>query len=510
MGEHLKKILIVDDELLIRQGILHYIDWQEEGFEIVGEASNGQEALERIAEVKPDIIITDIAMPVMDGIELIKTVKRESPEIEFVVLSSYSDFDYVRETFKSGVLDYILKPNLNAASLLETLKMSACAKKPDTPDERGPQKELSPEALIRKIMHRHYSRQDVENLKKCFSGNSFALIEVHASWLAADGTAAPAHTAGLDMVKIDDDAAEKEGMLYLANGSMENIHRYLEHRKQENDGRTLLASRTFTDLDLIGIHYREDILKLRQHYFYLSDAPILTIQSLPETTGRPKPFDLNYCLVLFKQKKLESAMQHIDAHLDEIKGSCLLEQVEVKNFLGNLVFNMTVALSAMVPDNQKIEQKKYQYFDAINHASTFEEAHFHFRTFFSEAIAKINESGEEPLSNFDRLLAYIEAHYQDPLSLTELAKHFHFNASYLSSYFSQHMGQGFNEYLTTIRMENAKRLLGESDWSIAEVGAMVGYPDHSYFCKVFKRRHHLSPSRYRKEKKHEREHWSNQ
>ncbi|MED4958707.1 response regulator, partial [Paenibacillus macerans] len=101
------KILIVDDEILVRQGIKHHLNWEQYGFQIVGEASNGKEALEMIGRLSPHIVITDIVMPVMDGEEFTRVLKAHFPQIEVVVLSSYGEFNYVRSTFQSGVADYI-------------------------------------------------------------------------------------------------------------------------------------------------------------------------------------------------------------------------------------------------------------------------------------------------------------------------------------------------------------------------------------------------------------------
>ena len=120
--DNLCKILIVDDEYLLRQGIKHLVDWRKEGFEIVGEASNGKEALDLIEMLKPHIVISDIVMPVMDGIDLAKIMKSKYPEVQIVILSGYGDFDYVKSTFKVGVNDYILKPKLNPEELLLLLK----------------------------------------------------------------------------------------------------------------------------------------------------------------------------------------------------------------------------------------------------------------------------------------------------------------------------------------------------------------------------------------------------
>ena len=123
---NLCKILIVDDEYLLRQGIKYLVDWNKEGFDIIGEASNGKEALDFIEKLKPHIIISDIVMPIMDGVDLAKIAKTKYPEIQIVILSGYSDFNYVKDTFKLGVNDYILKPKLDPEELVLLLKNTAC------------------------------------------------------------------------------------------------------------------------------------------------------------------------------------------------------------------------------------------------------------------------------------------------------------------------------------------------------------------------------------------------
>ena len=118
MEQHLTKILIIDDELLLRNGIKYLCNWEENGFTIAGEASNGLEALHMIEEIQPDIILTDIIMSVMDGIEFTKKLKEQYPWIHIIVLSSYDDFEYVKSLFKLGVADYLLKPALDKDELL--------------------------------------------------------------------------------------------------------------------------------------------------------------------------------------------------------------------------------------------------------------------------------------------------------------------------------------------------------------------------------------------------------
>ncbi len=116
------KILIVDDEIFVRMGLKMSIDWASRGFELLGEASNGQEALEKISETPPDIVITDIKMPVMDGIGLIKEISSSYPAIKCLVLSNYDEFELVKEAMKLGAVDYFLKVTIESDKLLEALE----------------------------------------------------------------------------------------------------------------------------------------------------------------------------------------------------------------------------------------------------------------------------------------------------------------------------------------------------------------------------------------------------
>src|SRR5699024_7453484 len=118
-------ILIVDDEQKIREGIRRLINWENAGFKIVGEASNGQQAVHLIQRLQPDIVITDLMMPEMDGIELTTIIQKQYPSIRFIVLSSYDDFSLVSQSFKNGAVDYLLKPTLNSENLLKIVEKTA-------------------------------------------------------------------------------------------------------------------------------------------------------------------------------------------------------------------------------------------------------------------------------------------------------------------------------------------------------------------------------------------------
>ncbi|GEM04002.1 DNA-binding response regulator [Halolactibacillus miurensis] len=497
MPKSLTKVLIVDDERLIRQGILHYINWQDEGFEVVGEASNGEEARLLIDELKPDIVITDIVMPVMNGTDLIKYIKAHYPAIEVIVLSSYADFDYVRDTFKHGVIDYILKPKLDGEVLLETLKRVE-----KTADLKGhtvkqDQMDVSLKSKVDKVLKKYHHDADLDELNQIISGQVFVFVEVRRSdFSREEPLVAIEQLTSVDNIELERDDHHRLQLLFGEEDRLADALNH-EHEALSSHAVSLIQSSKAKEAREITRLY-DEIKLLRRYHFFLSEHVLLDYQALPVLVPSNKPFDLSIFLTLFKQEKYGVALRYMDDYLNSIKQDYQSEPNEVKNLLGNIIFNMVVALTDKTGKNDHFEQKKYQYFNAINHSTTLVEAYFHFQQFYNELTNQVMQSNQEH-DNLTQLLAYIDDHYSESLSLTDLSAHFHFNPSYLSSYFSQHLNKGFSDYLTDVRINKAKELLNNHDLSIADVGSMVGYQDHSYFCKVFKKKTSLSPSRYRKE-----------
>ncbi|MBM7553886.1 response regulator transcription factor [Thalassobacillus pellis] len=485
----LYRVLVVDDEMLIRQGIINYIDWEQEGFEVVGEASNGKEALKLIEALQPHIILTDVVMPDMDGIELVREVKMQYPSIELIVLSSFENFDYVRSTFQNGVADYILKPKLNGEELIKTLRRIA----PERPAGINKnQSASSVEEVLTKKMSGGSLTEAEDKLLQDLVFKSFTLIAV----IGLEARDVTDQLSEVDLFLLPSD--ESDTTFLLLNGEEEqwpalkqSITRWaLEHR----DAR-LLVSAPFSSVHELQTVYEENLVKMKYYLFYLED-PVLCYDSLPEVERTTKPFDLSRFIDFFKQKRFELAIPSLKEHVDFLTRNYTNDIFEFKSFLENIIFNSVVLLGNMNYDVEELEGKKYDYFTVINEAGTAKTAVASFHDFMDE-VEKIIQVEDRP-SNMQRLLEYIDVHYAEPLSLTTLADYFHFNPSYLSSYFSNHHNVGFSDYLNHVRIEKAKHMLASSAASVSEISDMVGYSEPSYFCKVFKRLEGSSPGRYRK------------
>ena len=169
------KLLIVDDELILRNGFKYLCDWNSYGFNIVGEAANGEEALVLIEELNPHIVIVDIVMPLMNGIDFTKVVQERYPHIKVIILSSFSEFDYVREAFKYGAVDYLLKPQLKSEQLINLLTKISTELREHNLSQRLP---FNPSQLLKSILiDKNNSHGELEELSSYMDQSIFILMK---------------------------------------------------------------------------------------------------------------------------------------------------------------------------------------------------------------------------------------------------------------------------------------------------------------------------------------------
>ncbi|MBS4197738.1 response regulator transcription factor [Lederbergia citri] len=492
------KVLIVDDEVLIRQGIKHYINWEQEGFTIVGEASNGKEALYLIEQEHPHIVITDMVMPVMDGEKLTKEIKEHYPNIEVIILSSFSDFEYVRSTFQSGVTDYILKPKLDGQELLKTIQ-KAVNKIPNFTLNRTVSPLHSIEEIIQQLMEGYEVDYDHHLVKESFPNKYFCLLGADAKDQVLDHLQIEQVLSILSNVTNYPIVKESTSYTFLLNIEIYDIPFILKALEDVHLNMNWALSEPFASLKDLKKQFQDDLQKLRKYRFYFPNQTLLTFAQLPKLPKENITFDLNQFIDVFKRRNFEEAFEYLNKYVDYLSHQYTKDENEFKAFLGNIIFNTTILLENLNFKSDTLQQDKYQHFAMINEAKDVVETVYYFHTYLTQVKEIIDTELQDPSqSNMQKLLDYIDQHYDEPISLSNLAEHFHFNPSYLSTYFSTHHSIGFNEYLTHIRIEKSKEYLQNQRISISEISGLVGYSDHSYFCKVFKKMTGMSPSKYRK------------
>ncbi|WP_168714357.1 response regulator transcription factor [Niallia nealsonii] len=501
--ENYCKVLIVDDEDLIRQGIKHYIDWENEGFEIVGEASNGKEALELMETINPHIILTDMVMPLMDGEELTRIVKEKFSSVEIIILSSFSEYDYVRSTFQNGVVDYILKPKLDTQSLLDVLNV---ARRRIPAFEKQRNKDYAKKS-VPKLLERLLSGYEVQinknEIKQELPHSAFYLLGIKLK-----GTAS--RKSKLEKL-LDLDVQDyryypcylKDSYdIFLINTDKSNLleKQLKKAAMQLATSHYFFLSKGYNDFSQTGIIYKNSFLKIIDYSFYFPDEWYITEEEWMNYRPKKENFNLDWFIDEWKQKNFDSALEYLKKHVEKMACCYTMEVSEYKAFFSNIIFNLTILLNNMGYEVKELDNTKYHYFNMIDQSHTAKDATNQLDLFLEEARKYVLHKEDQPIVpiNMKRIIGYVTEHYAESLTLTDLANHFHFNPSYLSSYFSAHNNESFIEFLNRIRIEKATKLLKDGENSISEISGMVGYSDHSYFCKVFKKLKGLSPSQYRR------------
>lgn len=502
MNKNYCKVLIVEDEFIMRQGMKHMIEWEKEGFTIVGEATNGEEALKLIDELKPNIVISDIVMPILNGVDFSKIVQKKYPEVQIIILSSYDSFEYVKDTLLSGAVDYILKPTLTTNQLLVTLNKAV---------DRIPGLELVKDQDIyySNIIERYILgfEDNIENKSffEIFPNSCFRLLgfNIKQSYIR-NKKLLKEYRRIIEDFLINNNYVfirfiiNEDILLYLINYKVSNdkefinnFTKYIENKVIEED-LFLIITPKFNNICSVKSIYNNKFLPYLSKKFYYKKKLILNTEDTISNIDIDK-FDTSKYDYLLKKKDFIQAINLIKDYIDK----SILEQVDeykLKNLLKNLLYNLIVNLESYNLDAEELRQK---YFKKIDKTLYVEEFIFEFNNILLELKEFINKNINLEEDRITEILEYIDKNYNKPLELRDIANEFNLNYYYLSYYFNNHCNEGFSEYLNRIRIEKACDLLKENKRYVSEISSMIGYSDHSYFCRVFKKITGYTPSNYR-------------
>lgn len=505
MSKNYCKVLIVEDEFIMRQGMKHMLEWEKEGFTIVGEATNGQEALDLIEKLKPNIIISDIVMPILNGVDFSKVVQKRYPDLQIIILSSYDNFEYVKDTLLSGAVDYILKPTLNPEQLLVTLKKAV---------DRIPGLELVKNEdiyynnLIERYLLGFDSKLDVNKYLNLFPDTCFRILGINLKQSFGKNKESIKRikrkveeffilNKNYSYLKL---IINDEILLYIINYKVSNdkeivdkIKTHIERNIFPQENILFIITPKFDNICKVkDIYNKKFIPYLAQKFYYKSDF-LLNTERI-EIRSKIEKFDSNKYSNYIKSKEFNSAINMIKEYVDYAINS-MMDEYKLKNLVKNLLYNVVVSLESYDIETDELRQLYFKKIDNAAYSQDFSEEINHIILELKDIISK-NVNMEE--QRIKEILEYINEHYDKPLELSDIAKAFNFNYYYLSFYFNNHCKEGFSEYLNRIRVEKACELLKENKAYVSEISSIVGYSDHSYFCRVFKKIVGYTPSNYRR------------
>jgi len=510
-------VLIVDDERIIREGVASSIDWSQYGFLLLGLAENGIDAYERIKQDVPDVVITDIKMPGMDGLELISKVHQKFPEIIFIILSGYGEFEFANKAMKYGVKYYLLKPCdeneiINILAKITIEKREKEKKDKFLNDINDNLKKVLPqvgEQFLRDlIMGVNYSKSELEYFLRLFEINEtkFKLIV-----FKMDNVVDVIDKFALKNISYD---ILNENSVYLSSIIDNNILLLIKSMDL-----SILTDLLFQIKNTFNKYFKSDICvgvsnenefeNIQKMYhevqdclkceFYLGDNKIITEKVIEFNNSRD-----NFKISTYNENIPEYVkagnLESLNLELDGFFHMIYDEKLEIE-MAKNYCIEIFLIILRQGDFKEVSSYTKGLY--EIQDKSTLKQISIYIKDIANKIAKKNYENNTE---NYGAIIStvinYVNNNIQNyELSLTWIAKKVLFiNENYLGKLFYKHTNEKFSRYVVRIRMEKAKELIkSNKDYKIYEITEQIGLEDNTqYFSQVFKKYTGYTPSEYRK------------
>lgn len=539
------KIFLAEDEVIVRETIKRMIPWEDLGFELVGEAADGEMALPLLLRQKPDLLITDIKMPFMDGLTLAKVAKKEIPGLKVVILSGYDDFNYAKQAINIGVEDYLLKP-ITKNALIERLTEIRSRY-----EHEKTQKEYY-EKFHREMQA--YEKNSSRDFFEALVSGSMDMMEIYrrSEKLGLDIVAEAYNVLIFTMNCEEDFSGQREGYSEWEAESLELLEEFFS----ENTSAMLFRCNIFTygvlikgQKETIEENTRSCVSEIqrifdrkeqKRQWFVAAGEPVERLSQIQKSYySASRAFSQRYLydenilyydeMASMEKKNVteddSTYLQKVDVNalnpaiLQKFLSNGLLEETEnfVKDYfyaigqepLESLVFRNYVTLNVRFSvmsflkeigcDTRTLEQEDTE--DVLSESSkSLENAIAYAEKIISQAIAlRDQNSGNKNRSILKTAVDFIDSHYmEEDMSLNKAANAANVSANHFSALFSQNMGQTFIEYLTNLRMNKAKEYLRCTSMRSSEIAGEIGYKDAHYFSYLFKKTQGMTPSDYRK------------
>lgn len=534
------KVLIIDDEPIIRKGLRNIINWKNFGCEVCGEAADGQEGVELIQKLLPDIIITDIRMPETDGLTMLREIKGTVPDSKIIILTGHRDFDYVHEALKIGAFDFLLKP-----SKIEELTsvITRAVKELKFKKERAEEFEKLSQLF----------KQNISVLREKFLYDVIYEINTNEDDIRQKVELFGMKSGNFRMLIVQNDSEGSE------NNDISQYDRHLYQFGIINTFNEVFAD-TFdviaVTLNNLGIAFILTILDESENVSELIDKKCSYLQDIicncfgftvtiavssegSKMTQLPEKF--NECREALEHKfymgnnsiilhnDVNTFFKYDDHSMLEKLQKALIEGVKsgneqsvrdrlqdifsyvkdidpdkkdfVKNFYWNMISSINSIRNSLISGNG---DKKLEYgelsglYGLIEKCSNMEEMNALLDESARSITAKVNSYNNKSIKLILRkAVEYLQEHYNEQVTLNEVAEHTFVSTYYISRMFKKEMGKNFVDYLNEIRIEKAKEMLRDIRFKTYEVAEQVGIPDAHYFSKLFKKYVGVTPTEFR-------------
>lgn len=531
------KLILVDDEEEVRQGIIQKIEWEKYGFEIIGEVENGREALDLIEKNIPDVVITDIKMPIMDGLELSSILKENFPVIKIIILTGFDEFKYAKQAINYGVVEYALKPVLpkDMVELLKKLKAQI--------DEEIAQKEgvkklrehytqslpIMRDKFLTSLITGKLKKSEIEkkisayNLNLIGKGYSVAIVSIDNNSIKNKNY----YEDDIELIKfavmnISEEIIKKRslGELFFHINNIVIITKFEEFDKLNIYKRTFLALEeirqsvekylklTVTigignvchDINQLADSFKASVSAL-DYRLVIGSNKVIFIEDLEPQSADVIVFDENKEKMLITSIKFGTENEIIDItdllfkDIGDIKTSFKDYQIYLLEILAAIV---KISKSLQL-DMKDILGLNYNLFVEMYQFNTIEEVKDWIKGICIKLMNYISYKRQDNCKLLlEKAKDYINNNYSDEdIGINKVSNYLHISPCYLSMIFKKETGETFLNYLVSIRLEVAKDLLRASNLKTFEIAERIGYSDPNYFSYFFKKNFGISPREYR-------------
>lgn len=530
-------LIIVDDEIEVRRGIIKKIEWEKFGFQVAGEAENGREALDIIERDIPDVVITDIRMPIMDGLELASIIRDKFPTVRIIILTGFDDFKYAQQAIKLDIVEYVLKP-VTSKDMMEILK-----KLRNQLDEERAQREdlkalkehyiqsmpVMKDRFLTSLITSKKKKDDIDDKCKAYSirlsGTNFTVGVISLDFNSIKAGSFRSEERDLAVYAIQNISEEIVGKHSLGhvftyndlvtvlfsfgaenqdfvlnrvfsalNEIRINVEKYLKFTV------TIGIGSITGDITAVGDSYRSAVAAL-DYRFVIGTNRVIFIEDLEQKYVEKVEFDevkeqlLKTSIKVGTEEDISNTVDMLFKDIGDMKASFKDYQI----YLLEILAAITKLAKSLQLDTGEILGSNSNFLTELYKFETIEAVKQWIKKICTGLMMSIDIKRKDNCKLLvEKAKDYVAANYsEEDLTINKMCSILHISVSYFTSIFKKETGETFLNYLVRTRLEAAMEMLVSTGMKTSEIAQKVGYPDPHYFSYFFKKNYGTSPKEYR-------------
>ncbi len=537
------KVLIIDDEPIIRKGLRNIINWRNYDCEVCGEASDGHDGTELVNKFLPDIIITDIRMPEVDGLAMIRRIRDKVPECKIIILTGYRDFEYVQEAIKLGAFDFILKPSkvgeLTTVIGRAVKELKAYEQRLEEMSKLKSHFEQNIPILKEKLFYDiiygiNTNEQEIQDKMSMLNLkiDDFLLIVAESSIDDNDEDTSQydKHLFQYGIINTFEETFSERFEVSSISLNSKQVAFIMQKLIPEEKTIETINDKCVHILEIIKNCFDTSItisissegknvlelpsklkecLEALQYKFYVENSPVIFYNDL----GNFYKYE-DYSLLEKYQKSLidfiksgnEAAVRSKLHDISKyISGLNKVDKEYFKNFYWNTISSInSIRISVMAADSETNAERGdiSNLYKLIEECENIKDLNDILEEVSAKVTSRVNNYNKKSIKlGLQKAIDFIQEHYNEQITLNEVAQSIYVSSYYISRLFKKELGKNFVDYLNEIRINKSKELLKDIRYKTYEIAEMVGIPDAHYFSKLFKKYEGVTPTEYRDSKK---------